>query len=57
MIGKIIRKIKIFDIIMKLSKMDPNDYSFGYRIRKVLNLYKENKKIKEQEIFKEKSKP
>jgi len=57
MIGKIIRKIKIFDIILKLSKMDPNDYSFGYRIRKVLNLYKENKKIKEQEIFKEKSKP
>ena len=57
MIGKIIRKIKIFDIILKLSKADPNDYSFGYKIRKILNLYKENKKIKEQEIFKEKSKP
>ena len=57
MIGKIIKKIKIFDIILKLSKSDPNDYSFGYRIRKILNLYKENKEIKEQEIFKEKSKP
>ena len=57
MIGKIIKKIKIFDIILKLSKSDPNDYSFGYRIRKILNLYKENMEIKEQEILKEKSKP
>ena len=57
MIRKIIKKIKIFDIILKLSKSDPNDYSFGYRIRKILNLYKENKEIKEQEILKEKSKP
>lgn len=57
MIRKIIRKIKIFDIILKLSKIDPNDYSFGYRIRKVLNLYKENREIKEEEVFKEKSKP
>lgn len=57
MIGKIIKKIKTFDIILKLSKSDPNDYSFGYRIRKIMNLYKENKEIKEQEIFKEKSKP
>ena len=57
MIGKIIKKIKIFDIILKLSKSDPNDYSFGYRIRKILNLYRENKEIKEQEILKEKSKP
>jgi hypothetical protein len=37
--------------------MDPNDYSFGYRVRRILDLYRKNKRIKEEEIFKEKSKP
>lgn len=56
MIG-IIRKIKAFNVILNLSKSEPNDYSFGYKIRRVLDLYREKKGIKEEEIFKEKPKP
>jgi hypothetical protein len=57
MIGKLIKKIRAFNIILKLSSMDPNDYSLGYRVRRILDLYRKNRKIKEEEIFKEKSKP
>lgn len=57
MLKAIIKKIKIFSLLLRLSKTEPNDYSFGYKVRRVLNSYKENKKIKEEEIFKEKPKP
>jgi len=57
MFKAIIKKIKIFSLLLRLSKTEPNDYSFGYKVRGVLNSYKENKKIKEEEIFKEKPKP
>ena len=57
MIGKLIKKIRAFNTILKLSSMDPNDYSLGYRVRRILDLYRKNRKIKEEEIFKEKSKP
>lgn len=56
MMRKINRKIKTLEIILKLSKIDPNDYSLGYRIRGLLNLYKENREINEEKILKEKSK-
>ena len=47
MIGKLIKKIRAFNTILKLSAMDPNDYSFGYRVRRIIDLYRKNKKIKE----------
>jgi hypothetical protein len=57
MIKKIIKKIKIFSIILKLSEKESNDYSFGYKVRKIINLYKEGKEVNKKEIFKEKIKP
>ena len=57
MIRKVLRKIKLISIILKLSKKEPNDYSFGYKVRKILGLYQENKKIEEEKIFKETPKP
>ena len=57
MIGKILRKIRLISIILKLSKREPNDYSFGYKVRKILGLYQDKKEIKEEEIFKETPKP
>lgn len=57
MIKTLIRKIKVFSLLLKLSKKEANDYSFGYKVRKVLNLYREKKEIKEEEIFKESPKP
>jgi len=57
MIRKILRKIKLISILLKLSKREPNDYSFGYKVRKVLGLYQNNKKIKIEEIFEETPKP
>lgn len=57
MIAKILRKIRLMDVILRLSKKEPNDYSFGYKVRKVLGLYQQNKEIKEEEIFKENPKP
>lgn len=57
MIVKILRKIKLISVILKLSKKESNDYSFGYKVRKMIGLYRENKEIKEEEIFKEKPKP
>lgn len=56
MMRKINRKIKTLEIILNLSKIDPNDYSLGYRIRRLLNLYQENREINEEKILKEKSK-
>ena len=57
MIGQIIKKIKAFSLLLKLSKVETNDYAFGYKVRRILNSYKENKKLKEEEIFKETPKP
>jgi hypothetical protein len=57
MIKKIIRKIKTFTLLLKLAKSETNDYTFGYKVRRVLNLYRDNKDIKEEEIFKESPKP
>ena len=57
MFKKILTKIKLVSIILRLSKREPNDYSFGYKVRKLLGLYQQNKKIKEEEIFKETVKP
>ena len=57
MILKIFKKIKIFSLLLKLSKVETNDYAFGYKVRRILNSYRENKKIKEEEIFKETPKP
>lgn len=57
MIGKIIRKIKSFDLLLRLSRSETNDYAFGYKVRRILNSYRENIKIKEEEIFKETPKP
>ncbi len=57
MIGKIIRKIKTFGLLLRLSKVETNDYAFGYKVRRILNSYKDKKEIKEEEIFKETPKP
>jgi hypothetical protein len=57
MIKKIIRKIKTFTLLLRLAKSEANDYTFGYKVRRILNLYKDNKDIKEEEIFKESPKP
>lgn len=57
MIRKIFRKIKLISIILRLSKREPNDYSFGYKVRKILNLYQKDQKIEEEEIFEEIPKP
>ena len=57
MIKKIIRKIKTFTLLLRLAKSEANDYTFGYKVRRILNLYKDNKDIREEEIFKESPKP
>ena len=57
MIKKIIRKIKTFTLLLRLAKSEANDYTFGYKVRRILNLYKDNKDIREEEIFKELPKP
>jgi hypothetical protein len=57
MIRKIIRKIRMFSLLLKLSKKETNDYTFGYKVRRILNSYRDNKEIKEEEIFKESPKP
>ena len=57
MIRKIIRKIQTFSLLLKLSKRETNDYTFGYKVRRILNSYRDNKEIKEEEIFKESPKP
>ena len=57
MILKIFKKIKIFSLLLKLSKVETNDYALGYKVRRILNSYRENKKIEEEKIFKETPKP
>ena len=57
MIRKVLRKIRLISIILKLSKREPNDYSFGYKVRKILGLYQKNEKIEVEEIFEETPKP
>jgi hypothetical protein len=57
MIGKILRKIKAFSTIINLSSREPNDYAFGYKVRRILSYYRDKKEIKEEEIFKETPKP
>jgi hypothetical protein len=57
MIKKIIRKIRTFTLLLKLAKSETNDYAFGYKVRRILNLYRDSKDIKEEEIFKELPKP
>lgn len=57
MIRKIIRKIKAFDFLLRLSKVETNDYAFGYKVRRIFTAYREKKEIKEEEIFKETPKP
>lgn len=57
MIGKIIRKIKIFSLLFRLTRAETNDYALGYKVRRIFTSYRENKKIKEEEIFKEIPKP
>lgn len=53
MIRKAIKKIKTFTLILKVWETETNDYSFGYKVRRILNLYRDNKEIKEEEIIKE----
>jgi hypothetical protein len=53
MVKKMIKKIKLISMIFKLSKLESNNYVFGYKVRKVINLYRENKKINKEDIFKE----
>ena len=57
MIKKIIKKIRTFTLLLKLAKSETNDYTFGYKVRRILNSYRDNKEIKEEEIFKESPKP
>jgi hypothetical protein len=52
-----IKKIRVFSLLLKLSKNETNDYTFGYKVRRILNLYRDDKDIKEEEIFKETPKP
>lgn len=56
MIGKIIRQVRAFTLIFNLSKSEPNDYSFGYKVRRVIDFYKEKKEIS-KDILKDKPKP
>lgn len=53
MVKKLLKKIKLISIIFKLSKLESNNYVFGYKVRKIINLYRENKKINKEDIFKE----
>ncbi len=57
MIMRIIQKLRIFSLLLRLSKVETNDYSLGYKVRKILFFYRENKEIKEEEIFEDKPKP
>jgi hypothetical protein len=56
MILRSIKKIKLASIILNLSKEEPNDYSFGYKVRKLINKYRDNGEVEEEEINKEKPK-
>jgi hypothetical protein len=52
MIKRIIKQIRIFSILMKVEKMEPNNYVLGSKVRKIMSIYKDGKEIKELEIVK-----
>ena len=52
MIKRIIKQIRIFALLMKVEKMEPNNYVLGSKVRKILSLYKDGKEIKDLEILK-----
>lgn len=57
MIKRIIKKIQIFSLIMRIEKMESNNYVLGSKVRKIISLYKEGKEIKESEIINYSPKP
>lgn len=44
-------------MILELAKKEPNDYSFGYKVRRMIEDHRSNKKIEKESIFKEVPKP
>ena len=52
MIRRIIKQIRIFALLMKVEKMEPNNYVLGSKVRKILSVYKDGKEIKDLEILK-----
>jgi hypothetical protein len=52
MIKRIIKQIRIFSLLMRVEKMEPNNYVLGSKVRKILSIYKDGKEIKELEILK-----
>jgi len=50
------RNIKLINLIFKIEKEEPNDFTFGGKIRRVLQLNREKKEIREEEFLKSKSK-
>lgn len=57
MIKRIIKKIQIFSLIMRIEKMESNNYVLGSKVRKIISLYKGGKEIKEDEIINYSPKP
>ncbi len=53
---RFLKSFLIIKLMIRLEKENPNDFSFGRKIRKVLRLYSENKKINKKEIFKKTTK-
>jgi hypothetical protein len=53
---KFLRSFALVKLILKLEEKEPNDFSFGSKVRRALRLYRGDKKINEEEIFKENSK-
>jgi hypothetical protein len=52
MIRRIIKQIRIFTLLMKVEKMEPNNYVLGSKVRKIMSIYKDGKEIKDLEILK-----
>ena len=52
MIKRIVKQIRIFSLLMRVEKMEPNNYVLGSKVRKILSIYKDGKEIKELEILK-----
>ena len=52
MIKRIIKQIRIVSLLMKVEKMEPNNYVLGSKVRKIMSIYKDGKEIKELEIVK-----
>jgi len=51
MIKKIVNRIRAFSLIFKIFKTEPNDYSLGYKVRRILEKYQEGEEIKEDNTF------